>query len=239
MSLTPKQLPLTFGRDDAYTFARYLPGSNLEIYDALLGLITLEPVPAEGLCVFLHGAEGVGKSHLLQAICQAASEQKKTSVYLSFTDRKRFDPEILQGLETLSYVCLDDVEQIAGDRDWEQALFHLFNRSREVGNTLILSALNAPAQIDFSLPDLASRMNWGLIYQVQDLSDHDKISVLQQRAAVRNFDLPNDVGEFMIRRLPRDMHVLCSYLDKLDIASLAAQRKLTVRFVSKFLDSIS
>ena len=239
MTLTPSQLPLTFGRDDAYTFSRFVPGPNSEVLEQLRELIGQQAVSGEGRCVFVHGNDGVGKSHLLQSVCHAASEQEKTSLYFSFKDLINYSPDLLQGLEELAFVCLDDLEDIENQSNWENALFHLFNRIRESGNTLIVGANSAPAQLKFSLADLTSRMHWGLTYQVQDLPDHDKIRVLQERAARRNFDLPNEVGEFMIRRLPRDMHVLCDILDKLDDASLAAQRKLTVPFVRQVLEGAS
>ncbi len=78
-------------------------------------------------------------------------------------------------------------------------------------------------------------MNWGLIYQLQELEDSEKLLVLQQKAQARSFELPDEVGNYLITRLPRDMHALCDFLDKLDLASLAAKRKLTIPFVKETL----
>lgn len=239
MSLSPIQIPLTFSRDDAYTFARYEVGNNGELLTALAASVEKTAAPGAGKMLFVHGSEGAGKSHLLQAVCHAATDQAKTALYLSLADHAQYAPDILQGLSALDFVCLDDIEHIAGVKAWEEALFHAFNALRESGSTLVLAATEAPAQLSLQLPDLHSRLQWGVTYQVQDLSDHDKIRVLQARAASRNFDLPNEVGEFMIRRLPRDMHALCDMLDTLDTASLAAQRKLTVPFVRQVLDAMS
>ena len=227
------QLPLAFGPSEAFTFEHFLIGSNHEAVEKLQALMDLSTTET----IFVHGAPGTGKSHLLQALCRALSATQTPSVYLPLTHKKKFTPQILEGLEELPVICLDDVDQIAADPEWEQALFHLFNRVQEAGHSLILTARSAPHQIAFQLQDLASRMNWGLIYQLQDLSDTEKLQVLQNKANLRGFDLTTEVGEFLIKRLPRDMHALCDFLEKLDVASLAAKRKLTVPFVKELLEA--
>lgn len=227
------QLPLAFGQSEAFTFEHFLIGRNHEVVDKLQALTDLNTTET----LFVHGAPGSGKSHLLQALCRALSATQTPSVYLPFIHKKKFTPQILEGLEELPVICLDDVEQIATDPDWEQALFHLFNRIQEADHSLILAARSAPHHIPFQLQDLASRMNWGLIYQLQDLSDTEKLHLLQNKANLRGFDLTTEVGEYLIKRLPRDMHALCGFLEKLDVASLAAKRKLTIPFVKELLEA--
>ncbi len=233
MNNSGHQLPLTFGQTESFSFDQFLNGSNSEVVQKLRLIVEPE---LQKESIFIWGAKGVGKSHLLQALCKALAESDQQSVYLPLSHRQKFTPLFLEGLEELPVICLDDVDQITGDQEWEKAIFHLFNRVKELDHILLMSAGSAPKTIEFKLPDLASRMNWGLIYQLQDLEDDKKLTVLQQRADKKSFALPDDVGEFLIKRLPRDMHALCGFLDKLDHASLAAKRKLTVPFVKELLE---
>ncbi|RZH99631.1 DnaA regulatory inactivator Hda, partial [Staphylococcus condimenti] len=90
------------------------------------------------------------------------------------------------------------VQCIAGDEEWELALFNLYNRVLELGRTcLLITGDRPPRQIDLKLPDLASRLDWGQIYRLQPLSDEEKIQALQLRAKLRGFELPEDVGRFV------------------------------------------
>ncbi|MFK8067690.1 MAG: DnaA regulatory inactivator Hda [Gammaproteobacteria bacterium] len=233
MNNSGNQLPLTFGQTETFFFDQFLNGANTEAVQKIRSIVEDESLKES---IFIWGAKGVGKSHLLQALCKALAETDQQSVYLPLSQKQKFTPLFLEGLEELPIICLDDVDQIMGDLEWEKAIFHLYNRVKELDHILVMSANSAPKTIEFELADLASRMNWGLIYQLQDLDDAEKLIVLQKRADQKSFALPDDVGEFLIKRLPRDMHALCDFLDKLDHASLAAKRKLTVPFVKELLN---
>ena len=86
-----------------------------------------------------------------------------------------------------------------------------------------------------SLEDLRSRFSWVVVYQVQSLNDDDKIAVLQMRAKRRGLSLNKDVAQYLLVHLPRNMKDLIAVLEKLDVASLAAQRSLTIPFVKQVL----
>ena len=92
-------------------------------------------------------------------------------------------------------------------------------------------ALYVPVQ----LPDLASRLTWGEVYQLAPLNDKQKIDVLQKAAYQRGIELPDETANFLFKRLERDMKTLFNALEKLDQASLQAQRKLTIPFVKEIL----
>ncbi len=94
----------------------------------------------------------------------------------------------------------------------------------------------APTYLNLHLPDLKSRLAWGLVLQLQPLSDEDKLETLQMRAIQRGFRLPVSVAQFILKRCTRTMHDLDNILDRLDQASLAHQRKITIPFVKTILD---
>lgn len=115
--------------------------------------------------------------------------------------------------------------------------FDLYNRILESGKTrLLITGDRPPRQLNLGLADLASRLDWGQIYKLQPLSDEDKLQALQLRARLRGFELPEDVGRFLLKRLDREMRTLFMTLDQLDRASITAQRKLTIPFVKDILN---
>lgn len=181
--------------------------------------------------IYLWGDTGCGKSHLLQACCQEANTYK-SAAYLPLTLLKTWEPDALEGMEEQAFLAIDDIDAIAGNKAWEEALFHLYNRVRDNGQTLLLIAgKSPPASLPICLPDLRSRLAWGLVAQVHELNDELKISTLQQQAKKRGFELPDSVASFLLNRCSRNMHDLHVILDRLDTASLAAKRKITIPFV--------
>jgi DnaA family protein len=168
---------------------------------------------------------------LLQAACQQAADLKLSVAYLPLLEIGELNAEMFTGLEQLSLVCIDDVQALAGDAQCEEALFHLYNRMREAGSRLLIAGDVAPSALPIVLADLQSRLSWGPVFHLQDLNDENKISALQLRARTRGFELTEEVGQFLIRRSARDMTSLFALLDRLDEASLAQHRKLTIPFV--------
>lgn len=184
----------------------------------------------------LWGKSGSGKSHLLQACCHAMTAHQP-AIYLPLTTLLEWGPDVLDGVDEQALVCIDDIDAIAAHAEWEEALFHLFNRIRDNERTaLIMSASMPPAQIPLLLPDLQSRLAWGLVIQLNELCDQDKIKTLQWHAQKRGFECPWAVGHFLLKRCSRNMHDLQVILNRLDKASLMAQRKITIPFVKHVLD---
>lgn len=225
------QLSLRIGLHDSSVFASYVPGPNQLTVSALAELRG----GSGPVCVFVHGAAGTGKTHLLQAICAAAGARQETSAYLPLSQLSAFGPEVFAGCGDLAYVCVDDADRIAGKADWEHALFGLHQQLDERAGRLIVAAAQPPAVIGFGLADLASRLAGGLVLTLQPLDDVQRMVAVQLRAHLRGFELPDDAAQYLLRRLPRDMNSLYAFLDELDQASLAAQRRLTLPFVREIL----
>ncbi|BBT18208.1 DnaA regulatory inactivator Hda [Metapseudomonas otitidis] len=232
--MKPIQLPLGVRLRDDATFANYYPGANA----AALGYVERLCEPDAGWTeslIYLWGAEGVGRSHLQQAACLRFEQRGEQAVYLPLADLVQYGTAILDNLEQCELVCLDDLDAVAGRADWEEALFHLFNRLRDAGRKLLLAANTAPRELPIALPDLKSRLTLALIFQLHALSDEDKLRALQLRASRRGLHLTEEVGRFIMTRGSRNMSVLFDILERLDQASLQAQRKLTIPFLKETL----
>ncbi|MAK91263.1 MAG: DnaA regulatory inactivator Hda [Oceanospirillaceae bacterium] len=213
-------------RDDA-RFANYYAGPNEQVVQALQQQWTTHGEPY----IYLWGSEGVGCSHLLQAACHYAEGLGHQGVYLPLDELVEYSPAVLDSMENLPLVALDNVQSVAGNKEWEEGLFHLFNRVRDRQGHMLIAANQAPNHVGIQLPDLSSRLSWGMVYQVEPLEDDDKILALLLRAKRRGLNMNDDVARFILSRGPRDMQGLFDLLDKLDQASLSAQRKLTIPFI--------
>ncbi len=221
------QLPLGIGLREGITFDSFHFGNNKEAQHTL--------IHCQQPFIYLWGPPGSGKSHLLQALGHQAATRGETSAYLPLADAAELSPDYLQGLEQLSLVCIDDIDRIAQLPQWEEALFHLYNRIQTANTRLALTAVSSPVTLPITLPDLRSRLSWGLVLRLNLLDDEGKLAVLQQRARARGMELPTEVGRYLLHRISRDMASLSNWLEKLDERSLAAQRKLTIPFVRELL----
>lgn len=231
-SIMPAQLPLCLSLKDEASFDNFFPGANTEIVAALQKAAANQGEKIIYLC----GARGQGRSHLLQAACHEAARHKLSAVYLPLNDLKNEPPEMLYGMEALDLICIDDLQLLAGMRAWEEAVFHLFNRVHDARGTLILAGNDLPKSLPLTLPDLTSRLSWGVVYQLHPLTDNEKITVLIRRANARGIGLSEDVGKYLLSHCPRHMTTLLAALDTLDKASLAQQRRLTIPFVKEVLE---
>ena len=227
------QLPLGLALRDSARFDSFFPGQNREAVASLQAAARGE---GETL-IYIAAPAGLGKTHLLQAACHVAGECRRTAGYLPLGELRHADTAVFEGLEQLGLVCLDDVDAIAGDPVWEHALFDLFNRLRDAGRTLLVTALLRPDEAGFALPDLASRLGWGACYLLRSMKEADILAALAYRARGRGLELPVETAQFMMRRFPRDLPTLFALFDTLDFASLVEQRRLTIPFVKSVLDS--
>lgn len=227
----PAQLTLRMWLDEDFTFTNFIAGHNAEPVRAVR-----EAQAGGERFVFLWGGAGSGRSHVLQAACQQVGAQGQAAVYLPLRQADEFAPAMLEGLEEMAVVALDDIDAIAGRREWEEALFHLYNRLRDRGEgVLLVAATQPPAALSLTLADLRSRLAWGLVFQLRPLDDVDKRQALQVRARSRGFDMPDEVADYLLRRCQRDLPALFALLDRLDRATLVRQRRLTVPFVREML----
>jgi DnaA family protein len=232
--MTPIQLPLGVRLRDDATFANYYPGANAAALGYVERLCEADAGWTESL-MYLWGGEGVGRSHLLQAACLRVEQRSEQAVYLPLAEVVEYGPALLDNLEQCELVCLDDLDAVAGRSEWEEALFHLFNRLRDSGRRLLLAASKSPRELAIKLPDLQSRMTLALVFQLHSLSDEDKLRALQLRASRRGLHMSDEVGRFILTRGERSMSALFELLERLDQASLQAQRKLTIPFLKETL----
>lgn len=223
----PIQLPLHISLSEDRSLENFVAGDNRELLDSLIS--------GDEWYIYFWGNSHTGKSHLLQAMYHREVNQGKQAFYLPMRQILDTSPELLDGLEQASLICIDDIEVISGHAGWEEAVFRLFNGLKEMEGRLLIAS-NAPhRQIGVKLKDLKSRLSWGVSYHLSELSDMGKVKLLCGRSAERGFELSEESANYLLRHAPRDMNFLLQFLEKIDYASLAEQRRLTIPFIKKCL----
>lgn len=225
-----EQLPLGVRLRAASSFANFHPGDNAAPI-AALELSAREPRQPP---LWLWGPPGSGRSHLLQASCARAGEQRRRAGYLPLAEPWP-TASLLGGFEALDLVCLDDLDRVVGDASWQPSLFRLYNDLTERGGNLVISAARPPQALAIALPDLASRLAAAIVWQLRPLAEAEQAPALLARARALGVELGEETLQYLQRRLPRDLGALCEALDRLDGAALAQQRRLTVPFVRAVL----
>lgn len=227
----PRQLTLKVGLRDGAVFEAFHAADNALCLNSLSAL-------AEGrgeTQLYIWGAPGSGKSHLLQAACHRAREVGLSTAYLPLDAMPESGGGVLEDMEAHEVLCLDALDAVLGVPAWDLALFNLINASRALGHRMVFASHDNPAHMPISLPDLRSRLLWGAVHRLQALDDEAKLAALRQRAHRRGFELPEEAGRYLLKVCPRDLGDLLEVLERLDHATLASQRKVTIPFIKTVL----
>ena len=200
-----KQLLLDIQPAPVPSLENFVPGRNTE---ALFSLLQAATGKGESRFIYLWGTAGSGKSHLLRA-CEDLARQ-----------------------HGIRLVTADNVQRLSDDAQID--LFNTYNRLREEGGVLIAAGEAAPMQMHLR-DDLATRLAWGLVYQLHPLSDAERAQALTAHALERGMKLPDEVVDYCLRHLRRDLPTLMATLDALDEWSLTAKRPVTLPLLRQLL----
>ncbi len=216
----PRQLLLGLDEEKPQSFATFVTGPNLELMQFLPALAA---GGASDKFVYLWGSAGAGKTHLLHALAEAP--RTRYIAHDAPAADFQYTPEI-------ALYLVDDCDKLS-----EQAqidVFALFNQVREHGAMMATAGSAAPAHLHLR-EDLRTRLGWGLIYQVHELTDEDKLAALKQAAAARRMNVAAAVLPYLITHCARDMRSLAAMLDALDTYSLETKRPITLPLMRELL----
>ncbi|HEY9018413.1 HdaA/DnaA family protein [Thiomicrospira sp.] len=188
-------------------------------------------------CYYFYGASGVGKTHLLQAACRFYTQKQRQSVYFPLSNTALpLIPDVLNGLEITDLVCLDDVDKIIGQVAWERSLANFLAKSRVLGHRVLLTGsldlIDWPVVSDELRRELLSIMP---VHLSALQGSRELVLALQRHALYKGFDLPIEVGNFLLKRFSHNLEELLVVLGVLEQATLAEKRRLTLPFVKDVL----
>lgn len=191
-------------------------------------LLDIQPPALPTLDNFIvgHNAEALAS---LKSLIDGTAE---TSFIYLWGEKGSGKSHLLSAAKALGAHIADDVHLL--DDQAQIALFNTYNTLKESGKQLIAAGLHAPNQMGLR-DDLATRLAWGLVYQLQPLTDEEKAQALKAHALERGMKLPNEVVDYCLRYLRRDLPNLMAVLDALDEWSLTEKKPVTVPMLKKLL----
>lgn len=145
-------------------------------------------------------------------------------------DPRGLAPDALDGLAALPLVCLDDLHLVAGDAEWEETLFHLWNDVTARRHTLLLADPGA-----FILADLQSRLEAAAVIETDRLSDSQKATVLAARAHARGYVLSPEATSYLLSRHSRDLASLLDVIERIEALTLERQQLVTIPLLRRAL----
>lgn len=227
----PQQLPLSFDWSRLPRLAAAGVGLETTGLDAIAALTqTLAG------CVLIWGGEGVGKTHLLRAAGAVVAEQGGSAQFYTAADGEALLPLSESVSSALpDFIAIDAIDALVGDPKLEAALFRLVFQAREGEIALLLASRRHPEVCGIQLADLRTRLNASDCYRLHEPDDANKQTIVMAYAEGRGMQLTPEVLNFLFTHLPRDLHSLCRFVDRLDQASLARRVTITTRLARELL----
>lgn len=223
----PGQFPLPLSHPPRYGREDYLIGAANQVAMEWIDRWPDWPGPVTSLV----GPEGAGKTHLM-----TIWQHQAAATALAVTD---LAPDRIGALvEASSCFTLDDAEQLVGDAEAEEGLFHLFNRLRSDGGHLLLTSAQGPARWALTLPDLASRLKTAPVIQLAPPDDTMMAALLVKQFSDRQLDLPGAVIDYMLTRMERSYGAVQALVTALDRQALAKKRAITIPMVREVMDQL-
>ena len=207
---------------DDYTFATFIIGSNNRMAHAAAVAVADKP-GGNYNPLFLYSGVGLGKTHLMRAICHQARQHGRQAVYVScesFTNdlvtaiRTNTQDQFRAKYRTSDLLLVDDIQFLAGKPSTQEELFHTFNTLHEAGRQIVLACDRPPKAMSTLESRLRSRFEWGLITDIQTPDLEMRLAILQSKAASQGAVISNEVLERIALLVPTNIRELEGALTK-------------------------
>ena len=189
----------------------------------------------EGGDIFIYGTRNIGKTYLLQAICNYYNTNSRSSLYIPLKDVKSYDTAIIDNVSSLDLVCVDGLDQIANKLEWEIALFNLINNCLNTECRLIFSANFQHKTLQFGLPDLESRIKKLNSFEMMPVQDIYLKEALLHISAFRSINLGEKEIKYLLGYTKRNLSDLVLIIERLDSLSMELKRKITIPLIKDYL----
>ena len=218
------QLGLPISLDSKMLLDNFLGNNQLLDFFAKL---YLDKTSAE---IYVYGASGLGKTHLLQGAALRALSDQQIAMYIDC--HNALPGHVLESIEQLNWISIDNIDAINANQ--QDLFFDLYNRAKQARVTMLISGTDLPSELDV-MKDLKTRLGLATIFQLQPLNDKLTMLVLNNQMIDRNLSIDSKVYEYLFKYYSRDVKVLLTAMDDLDKASLQAKQSITIPFVRKTL----
>ena len=230
----PTQLIFPFQVNQKASFKSFFCSpDNIELMSRLADLVVSKNADE----LIINGAEGSGKSFLMQAICNELSSSGKQFAFIPMNKAINMGVEIFQNLASLDAVCIDDLQLILSREEWETALFNLINECQQSNCSLILSFGGNQSLEDITqLPDLLSRIKRMEFMKLQAVQDEFLNQALDFVSQQLDINLEKAELEFLLKHQTREFSILVDNLISLDKQAASLKRKITIPLIKETLN---
>ena len=187
-----------------------------------------------GAQIFIDDLGSNGKSYLLQAICNDFSNSNNSTIYVPMQKAINLEPSILEGINELNLICLDDIDLISNQRDWELALFNLINECYEKDCFLLLSGSIDKLEV---IPDLISRIKKMEILRLKAIDDDELLRATQAISKNLNIEISDKNMNYLINNSRRDIKTVFGTLSQLEKESLERKKSIGLNLIKEVIQS--
>jgi DnaA family protein len=226
-----RQIALPLSLDRQYSFENFISDRADLIIASLKALIQGDGEAQIGLW----GTTASGKTHLLNA---SADYARQKSVVLQIYDAKQLlqcDANEFEGFSHCDVLAIDNLDAIAGNAEWEACFYQVINRCRDGDYRFVFAMAHRPEDLETTLDDFRSRLQWGLMLQLPSSDDIEIRQILRKRAQLIGIELAEDVISYLMTHHARNLATQMAILQRLDGASLSQQRKVTIPLIKQAL----
>ncbi len=196
--------------------------------------------------LFIHGGVGLGKTHLLQAICQSVI-QRDPGLRICYLSCDRFVNDFLDCVQKgemagfrhryrhVDLLVIDDIQFLANRERTQEEFFHTFNELYQAKKQIVLSSDCPPAEIPKLEERLVSRFQWGLVADVAKPTFETRVAIVRAKARLRGQELPEDVINFIAERFESNARELEGAINTLQAHAQTKERPITIELAREVI----
>ena len=229
-----------------YTFDNFVVGPSNRLAHASCVAVSQSPGKTYNP-LFLYGNSGLGKTHLLHAVCSETKKKYEKAViqFLSCEDFvNRFISAIEEGdlsgfqrqFRTVDTLVIDDVQFLREREQSQEEFFHTFNALYNGGKQIILSADSSPTEIPSLEERLISRFNWGLVSRIDPPTYETRVAIVQKKAHLRGLTVSKDIAEYIATKVHANIRELEGALTTLYAVATTTGKKITLELAKMALE---
>ena len=204
---------------------------NFVANEELLRLINQLFLNQKSSELYIYGASGSGKTHVLQGAVLKSLADDKNALYIDCSDS--LPEHLVEFIDQISLISFDNVHLIAQEN--EEIFFDLFNRARQSEVNILVSGDSLPVELRV-MKDIKTRLSLTAVFKLEELNDELTVMVIDSQMIERNLKIDSKVYKYLFKNVSRDLKKLLSTLDDLDQASLQSKKPISIPFVREFLN---